>query len=99
MPLFSPLLTVSQKGALRRKYLPQGARVLVVGCGTGIDAIYCAKNFPDVEVTVVDVSSGMLAQFQKLKNKAIPDNHNIKMVSHLVCKTLVAVGGEMCYRS
>jgi len=66
---------------MTRNYLPTGSKVLVVGCGTGTEAVYCAKSFPDVEVTVVDISSGMLQQFERRKNKAIPHATNVKTVS------------------
>jgi len=84
MPLVSstPIhVVLVQKGALTRQYLPPGSKVLVVGCGTGTDAIYCANRFPDVEVTVVDISPKMIDQVRKRKDKAIPYHKNIQLVS------------------
>jgi len=70
-----------QKGAMTRKHLPPGSKVLFVGCGTGIEAIYCAQTFPDVEVTVVDIAPKMLEQLKRRKDKVIPYHNNLKMVS------------------
>lgn len=41
--------------------LPVQAEVLVAGCGTGYEAAYYAKRFPDARVTAIDVSASSLA--------------------------------------
>jgi SAM-dependent methyltransferase len=41
--------------------LPVEAEVLVAGCGTGWEAAYLVRSFPDARVTAIDISAGSLA--------------------------------------
>lgn len=76
-----------KNGALCAPYVFPGARVLIIGAGHGTDAIYCARNFPDVEVTALDLSPTMLAQLDNRRKKQIPQATNLK---------LVRAGGRPC---
>ena len=67
---------LSKKAAFIRPFLPPGSKVLIVGAGTGADAVHCAQMFPDVNVTVVDFSPAMIRCFEKRKKTVIPDATN-----------------------
>jgi ubiquinone/menaquinone biosynthesis C-methylase UbiE len=75
--------TPRQNGALCAPYVFPAARVLVIGAGHGTDAIYCAKTFPEAEVTALDLSPTMLAQLDGRRKKEIPQATNLKLVRDL----------------
>jgi SAM-dependent methyltransferase len=45
----------------RESGLPVNAEVLIAGCGTGMEAAYFARRFPDARVTAIDISDASLA--------------------------------------
>lgn len=83
----------NQNGALCAPYVFPGARVLIIGAGHGTDAIYCAQNFPEAEVTALDLSPTMLRQLDNRRKKAIPNATNLKLVQGSVFEYEDAQGG------
>jgi len=59
--LFRYLQVKRHKAFAQMKFKP-GAKILIVGCGTGLDLNHLPK---DVEVTALDASSEMLSRFEK----------------------------------
>lgn len=67
--------------------------MLIIGAGHGTDAIYCAQNFPEAEVTALDLSPTMLRQLDNRRKKAIPNATNLKLVQGSVFEYEDAQGG------
>jgi SAM-dependent methyltransferase len=40
--------------------LPENARMLIAGCGTGLQAVNWAQRFPQLSITAIDISAGAL---------------------------------------
>lgn len=60
--------------------MPPKGKILIAGCGHGTDAIFAALNFPDAEITVVDLSPTMLNMFRRRKAEEAPYSKNVKEV-------------------
>lgn len=56
------VFTATRRRAIQELSLQPGERVLIVGCGTGLDLEFIP---PTVKVTGIDVSPGMLARAQR----------------------------------
>lgn len=56
------LFSAARREALNRLALVPGEKLLIIGCGTGLDLDFIP---PGVEVTGLDVSAGMLAQARR----------------------------------
>ncbi|MHA3049094.1 class I SAM-dependent methyltransferase [Acinetobacter sp. ANC 4641] len=59
------VLIHQQIAAILRHYLPESARVLVVGCGTGYELTYLSQQHPDWQLTALDLSAAMLETAQQ----------------------------------
>ena len=55
-----------QVNALLKTYAPQHANILVVGCGTGHELRYLAKQFPQWTFTAIDPAPNMLEKAKAL---------------------------------
>ena len=54
-----------QIAAILQHHLPESARVLVVGCGTGYELAYLNQQHPDWQLTALDLSAAMLETAQQ----------------------------------
>ena len=74
--------------------LPRGSRILDVGCGTGRHAVELARR--GYWVTGVDISSGMLAEAEKVAREAIRlASHKLPVKSRFVVReTVAAASGD-----
>lgn len=81
--------------------LPQGCRVLEIGCGWGITAIYCAKRFKG-EVTGLDIDASVFPFFH---HHATINGVTVESVrcsyqratQEFLAQYDVVVGGDICF--
>lgn len=65
----------TQVHAILQHQLPKQAEVLVVGCGTGYELEYLARNFPHWKFCAIDPAPNMLQQAkQRLEQLQLKDN-------------------------
>ena len=50
--------------------LPNNAKILDAGCGTGLLTIYLARRFPTARIVATDVDEKMLGELTRLRNDA-----------------------------
>src|SRR5262245_47182969 len=58
--------------ALWRSARPAPGRILVAGCGTGMEAWALARKFPGAEITGVDFSARSIAVAREWRRRAAP---------------------------
>ncbi len=59
-----------QVHALLKTYVPQRAKILVVGCGTGYELKYLAEQFPEWSFTAIDPAPNMIEKSQQYIEKS-----------------------------
>ncbi|MCG2574579.1 class I SAM-dependent methyltransferase [Acinetobacter sp. ME22] len=59
----------AQIAAILQHYLPENARVLIIGCGTGYELCYLTQQHPTWSFTALDLSKTMLEAAQQRLSK------------------------------
>jgi predicted nicotinamide N-methyase len=84
-----------------RRGLPEGTRILDLGCGWGLTGIYCAKKY-DAVVTGVDIDPAVFpylrlhAEINKVQIATMQRNFGGLTGKHLVAFD-VLVGADICF--